>query len=367
MTGATPSPDRKRRFKLFRPILPGANPRERAWACVGALVGVALAGLLTGLLFGADRAPLIVAPMGASAVLLFAVPASPLAQPWAIIGGNTISAAAGVLVACFTHDPALAIGLGVALAIAAMSVTRSLHPPGGAAALTAVLGGPVVAHWGFLFPLVPVALNSCLLVGSGMVFHKLSRRQYPHVAVPANVHHTADAPPSARGGFLEEDIDRALESLHESLDIDRGDLSQLLRRVELSASIRAHRAMLCADIMSRDVVTVGENAAADHARHLLLYHRIRTLPVTGADGRLVGMVGLRELVDVAGSIAGAAAPVATAAPDDPALGLLPILTDGRSHAVVIVDGDGRIAGLVTQTDLLAAVGRSLYMQPRKAA
>ncbi len=92
------------------------------------------------LLGNGPHLPLIVAPIGASAVLLFAVPTSPLAQPWSIIGGNTISAFVGLAVTQFVDDPALAIGLGVALAIAAMSVTRSLHPPGGAAALTAVLG-----------------------------------------------------------------------------------------------------------------------------------------------------------------------------------------------------------------------------------
>jgi CBS domain-containing membrane protein len=145
------------RFRLFNPLLAGATLRERAIACIGALVGIALTGFVSGLLLGnGPHLPLIVAPIGASAVLLFAVPNSPLAQPWSIIGGNTISALVGVIVARYVSDPALAIGLGVALAIAAMSVTRSLHPPGGAAALTAVLGGQAVASWGLWFP-VPQA------------------------------------------------------------------------------------------------------------------------------------------------------------------------------------------------------------------
>ncbi|MGO8048351.1 HPP family protein, partial [Rhizobium johnstonii] len=76
--------------------------------------------------------PLIVAPMGASAVLLFAVPASPLAQPWSIIGGNTISALMGIISAYFIRYPIIATGVGVSLAIVAMSFTRCLHPPGGA-------------------------------------------------------------------------------------------------------------------------------------------------------------------------------------------------------------------------------------------
>src|SRR5688572_32570628 len=132
-------------FRLFVPILAGATLRDRVIACVGALASIAITGAVCGFALGNGYdVPLIVAPMGASAVLLFAVPASPLAQPWSIIGGNTISALMGIIAAYLIHDPIIAIGVGVSLAIGAMSLTRCLHPPGGAAALTAVLGGPVV-------------------------------------------------------------------------------------------------------------------------------------------------------------------------------------------------------------------------------
>ena len=94
--------------RLFAPILAGATLRERLIACLGALVGILLTGMISGSIFGAGASlPLIVAPMGASAVLLFAVPASPLAQPWSIVGGNTISAFVGVLSAMFVPDPTL--------------------------------------------------------------------------------------------------------------------------------------------------------------------------------------------------------------------------------------------------------------------
>ena len=112
-------------FRLFVPILAGATLRERLLACIGATIGIALTGVISGLAMGGGpHVALLVAPMGASAVLLFAVPASPLAQPWSIIGGNSISALVGVTVAHFIHDPVFASGLAVALAIAAMSFTR---------------------------------------------------------------------------------------------------------------------------------------------------------------------------------------------------------------------------------------------------
>jgi CBS domain-containing membrane protein len=231
----------KLRFRLFQPILAGASLRDRLIACLGSLVGVSFTALICGLLFRHDpHLPLIVAPIGASAVLLFAVPASPLAQPWPIIGGNTISAFTGLLVAHLVPDPVLALGLALSLAILAMSVTRSLHPPGGAAALTAVIGGPVVENFGYWFPLAPVAVNSAVLVGLGFLFHKLSRRHaYPHKAPPpANIHRTQDVPAQRRVSFRPEDVDAALASLHETFDIDRADLEQILRQVEQQGADR---------------------------------------------------------------------------------------------------------------------------------
>jgi CBS domain-containing membrane protein len=354
----------KQRFRLFAPILAGATLRDRLIACTGALIGIAVTGILCGVALGRDpHLPLLVAPMGASAVLLFAVPASPLAQPWSIIGGNTLSALTGCLVAQFVHDPVIAAGAAVALAIAVMSFTHCLHPPGGAAALTAALGGPAVASWGLLFPFVPVALNSCILVALGLLFHRLSRRHtYPHVPAPTpvNIHGTADLPPPLRVGFRHEDVDAALEKLHETFDIDRDDLEQILAEVELHAITRAHGALTCADIMSRDVITIGAEAKPEAARALLLRHNIRTLPVTGVDGRLLGTVGLRELAAPGAQVATLLSPGRTASPDRPAVTLLSDLTDGRTHAVIVTDADGKVQGVISQTDLLSALGRTLF-------
>ncbi|QFY63173.1 HPP family protein (plasmid) [Rhizobium grahamii] len=355
------APSRSPFSRWFHPILAGARLSDRLLACAGALVAIALTGLLCGMLFGeGSHLPLIVAPMGASAVLLFAVPASPLAQPWSIIGGNTISALMGVVAASLIHDPIIATGVGVSLAIAAMSFTRCLHPPGGAAALTAVLGGPVVASWGMLFPFVPVALNSCLLVAIGLLFHKLSRHNYPHVvAAPANTHLTADPPSSQRAGFVDEDIDAALATFNETFDIDRADLGRILRQAELEAIARSNAEIRCADIMSRDVVTVDVDATVEQARWLLLNHNVRTLPVLDQNRKLVGTVGLRELAVASGTVERLASEATTARADDVALELLSVLTNGRTHAVIIVDDDQKILGLISQTDLLSAVARSL--------
>lgn len=221
-------------LRSLSPRMAGDNIRERLIACVGALVGIGLTGVISGWVAGAQSWPFLVAPLGASAVLLFAVPASPLAQPWSIIGGNTISALAGIVIAHLVPAPVLAAPLAVAVAIAAMAVLRCLHPPGGAASLLAVLGGPASAASGFGFMLMPVALNSLVLVLLGVVFHRLSGHAYPHRPKPV--------PPMLIAPQIgAADIDAALAELGEPFDISREDLLRLLRRAELAASQRLKR------------------------------------------------------------------------------------------------------------------------------
>ena len=355
-----PEPAAASSLRFFVPILAGATLRERAVACVGALLGVAAAAAIGAAGLGLDPSlPVVMAPAGASAVLLFAIPASPMAQPWSIVGGNTISALVGILVASLVPDVALAAGLACALAIVAMTLARCLHPPGGAVAVTAVIGGPAVAAAGYGFALTPVALDSLVLVAIGLVFHRLLGRSYPHRA-PAPVTNTvgtADPPPSQRTGFQAEDVDAALAHLGETFDIDRTDLEEVLREVERQALLRTHADLTCADLMSRDVVTVAPGADAATATALLLRHGVRVLPVVEADGPVVGIVGLRDLAGASGRVGDVMRPPATAAATTPALSLIEAMTDGRTHAVVVTGPQERLLGLVTQTDLLAALAR----------
>jgi CBS domain-containing membrane protein len=160
----------------FLPQPLAAGRSERARAAIGACIGLFVTALLTHVLAPGVAAYLI-APMGASAVLLFCVPASPLAHPWSVVGGNTLSALVGAACVHLVPDPLLAAPLAGCLAIAAMFALRCLHPPGGAVALTTVLGGAAVHEAGFLFAFEPVALNSALIVGAAILYNNLTRRR----------------------------------------------------------------------------------------------------------------------------------------------------------------------------------------------
>ena len=219
--------------RIFVPLLAGASLRDRAIGSVGALIGICAVGAVCLALFP-QATPWIVAPIGASAVLLFAVPASPLAQPWSVVGGNGVSAALGVLVAGLIPQPALAAALAVGGAILLMSLLRCLHPPGGAAALSAVIGGHTLqsGHAGHL--LLPVLANSVLLVAIGWLFHRFSGHSYPHRAKPVE----GKAAVPAASGLLMADIDAALDDLGETFDISRDDLALLLAQAEVHAAER---------------------------------------------------------------------------------------------------------------------------------
>lgn len=220
----------------FIPILAGATLHDRALACVGGVIGIAVTSFVTMLLLhDVAPLPLLVAPMGASAVLVFAVPASPLAQPWAVVGGNVVSALVGVTAARFVPFPHLAVGLAVGGAILAMSLLRCLHPPGGAAALTAVIGGPAILDAGYTFPFVPIAINALILVVMGIIYHRISGHSYPHRPIPVAGHMLAAA---ELGLPHPADIDLALADLGETFDVSREDLDLLFRRVEFHAGKR---------------------------------------------------------------------------------------------------------------------------------
>ena len=215
-------------MQLFRPIVAGAQLRERLLACGGAVIGIAVTILVCARvpLASADL-PIIVAPLGASAVLAFAVPASPLAQPWPVIGGNIVSTLVGVAVFKLLGDTAWSAGVAVGLAILVMSLCRCLHPPGGAAALTAVIGSGQIHAAGYLLAIVPVGINSLALVALAVAFHRCTGHSYPHRPAPVPA-----------GGLLLADIDAALEDMGESFDIAREDLEALLAHAELHADAR---------------------------------------------------------------------------------------------------------------------------------
>jgi hypothetical protein len=148
----------------------------------GGLMGIIGVILVSQAYLGVSGSASLVASMGASAVLLFAVPHGPLSQPWAVFGGHLVSAAIGVACARLHAPPFITSALAVALAISAMYYLRCIHPPGGATALTAVAGGDAVHALGFHYVLTPVLLNVLIILSVAILFNlPFPWRRYPAV------------------------------------------------------------------------------------------------------------------------------------------------------------------------------------------
>jgi CBS domain-containing membrane protein len=353
---------------------------ERLRSCLGALLGLSFtAGLMHIAVGSGGVIPLLVAPMGASAVLLFAVPASPLAQPWSLIGGNLVSACVGVLCARWVANPLDAAPLAVALSIAAMFALRCVHPPSGAVALTAVLGGPAVHALGFGFVLAPIALQSFALLAVAIVFHRATGHRYPHARqLGALSPRTPAQSPAA--GFTSQDLSAVLGRRNEVLDIAADDLEALLSDLQTQSYVRTFQALTCADLMARTVITVSDTTPVHEAAALLRRHPVKALPVIDGQGRVVGIVTRADLersqpthtptapqrfdawrdrpsgaaVTIAAIMT---AEVFTVAATAPIAQLVPVFTAHGHHHIPVVDAQGRLAGMLTQADLIQAIYR----------
>ena len=361
-------------LRSFIPAPLSIGRREWLFACLGAWIGICGTEWICRHALG-STSPWFIAPMGASAVLLFAVPASPLAQPWSIVGGNVLAALIGVLVAHWFGHNGVSAGLALALTIGAMFALRCVHPPGGAVALTAVLGGEAVQQLGFGFVLWPVAANSLLLLLIGLLFNMALRRRYPHRALDArNPHHTRDPAPNQRLGVQSADLDAILSARGEWLDIDKDDLREIVQQVEQRAYQRRFGAICCADIMSRDIYEVTPQTPMGEVWQLLQQHHIKAVPVVGSDGVLLGIVSLHDFVashaaradgevQVLFDATRAVGEIMTsrvicAAPQQGLAELVPLFSDAGRHHLPVVDAQRRVVGMLTQSDMLAALFRS---------
>lgn len=361
---------------LLWPAPLAIDARERWRLIVGIALGLLFAGLVAKLL-GSD--PWLVAPIGASAVIVFALPSSPLAQPWAVIGGNTISALAGItavhLVQPWGGNTLAATVMGGALAMAAMVTLRCLHPPGGAAAVLVALGG--VPDWRFAF--VPICLDSLLLVLAGTAYNRATGKAYPHRSQPARAAHSD-------GRFTDADIDRVLARWNQVLDVPRDELHALLEAAEAEAYRRRADTLSCEDVMSRAVVAVEYGTPLDEAWALLRRHGVKALPVVDRARHIVGVVTqadflrgagldqhagvgerLRRLItpspgltsekpEVVGQLMTRRVRVVTASSSLAAL--VPIFSATGHHHLPVVDGNQKLVGIITQTDLVRALQRA---------
>jgi CBS-domain-containing membrane protein len=160
---------------------PGVGAGELAWSWIGSAIGIGACAFLSSTYFEPRDLSLLIGSFGASAVLIYGAIKSPLAQPRNLVGGHMLSGLVGV--ACyylFGHTLWIAAAMAVSLAIVAMLATKTLHPPGGATALIAVIGGAKVHNLGFLYVFLPAGAGAIILLIIALIVNNLSKnRKYP--------------------------------------------------------------------------------------------------------------------------------------------------------------------------------------------
>lgn len=373
--------------RLFLPAdtVPLSNG-EKIRSALATFVAIYMVFYISSLLIKGIGLPILVASMGASAVLLFAVPHSPLSQPWSILAGNVIATLVGVSCAKFIPNIIFASAIAVSVSLLLMQTFRCLHPPGGAMALLPLLGDASIHELGYGFVLQPVALNISILLVSGLLINNvLPGRRYPARLLPANddTHKHKDSASVDRLGISQEDVHNALKQMNTYLDVSEADLNAVYKIAGMQSYRRKMGEITCAEIMSRDMVTVEYGTELEEAWALLQLHNIKAIPVIDKSRRVIGIITLMDFLrranlktyetfqdkliafikrtpglssakpEVAGQIM--ASPVYSAKETMHIVELVPLLSERGLHHLPIVDAERRLTGMVTQSDLIAAL------------
>lgn len=204
-----------------------ASHAEKLLSAIGAFLGIFGVLIISHGVLGGQGTALVVTSMGASAVLLFAAPHSPLSQPWPVLGGHMLSSAIGITCILLIHDTLTAAAVAVALSIAAMYYLRCLHPPGGAAALAVVMGGESMHALGYAYLVVPLLLNVMVLLSVAMLFNApFQHRRYPLRIAKLN---PTDVPNEIeeKAMIAHSDLVYALSQIDSFIDVTEEDLLRI--------------------------------------------------------------------------------------------------------------------------------------------
>lgn len=381
------------RFQIFTRTLfsvdtPSLSRAERWRSTIGALLGVAFCA------FTLYTIPVsshwLIAPVGASAVVLFTLPHSPLAQPWSIMGSYFFATIAALISLAFISQPQLAAAVAVAATIWLMARFNCIHPSGGAIALFVALDGPYATQR--IAPtLALVALNgAAILIASVLINNLVLRRRYPYRPQKndRNLHLTDDSNPLERNGLTHPDLQSAMKTLDTFIDVQEDELVQIYS-LAIEHAFERNVGMTCEQVMSRDLVTVNFGTDLEEAWNQLRKHKIKALPVVDNFNTLIGILTvadfLRQMDDtttagiairlqgllkrtpgpnsekaeVVGQIM--SSEVYAAQPDTPISEVLRQITGKSIRHIPVVDHRRRVLGIITQSDLLGALYQRLAL------
>jgi CBS domain-containing membrane protein len=376
-----------RLLKRFFPKQPPLPLKEKLLSGMTAFLGIALLSLLKEQ-YPAEFTHMILASMGATAVLLFAAPHSTLVQPSAILGGHFLSAVVGVAAQQWVPAP-YAAAAAVGGAILLMHLAHCLHPPGGATAIFAVIGGPPVWDLGYGYVLSPVGVNAVLMLLLGMIINNLRSHStvYPAPLADEIPKPTPNANPVS---VTLGDIQQALASSETYLDVSEEDLWALYQKADLLA----HRRLLSNHPISALTLeppeTLHYTDTLDEVWEALMRSRDGSVVIVSAFQHLDGIITRSDLIKylhrlerpiamiqrirrqritellasertVAGEIM--THPVVSVPMNATLDQVAAILAKGKLHHVPVVDDRRRLMGVITHAHLWSLLDLKLSSGP----
>lgn len=329
--------------------------------------------------------PIIVASMGASAVMLFIIPNSPLAQPWPLVGGQIVSAIVGVWSSQVFTDKPLASACAVTVSTLTMLLFRCLHPPGAATALTPIAAGNSVTLLGYGFVLIPVGLNVIVLLVMAIIINRwILRYEYP-IVQPINDKNVAHnlIQPAQYSGISITDMEYALEHMDMFMDISTGDLGKLLTDAQMESFKRRSGNITCTDIMAKNVLTLEYGTEVEDAWKTMRTEKLKAMPVVDRNRRVIGIITWNDFfkyIDADGnetflekfrtfirrtpdisthkpeSVGHLMTKSVAVLPENTHIAaLVPLMSNQGLRQIPIVNNENRLVGMVYQANLIAAL------------
>jgi len=361
-------------FTQFIPPTDNLTFKDRFLSVIASFVCILTVAICTA--YFASNSPILLASMGASVVILLFAPLSPFAQPWSFFCGHLVSAMVGMTCALYVTPFWLASALAVSVSILAMLVLRCLHPPGSATALVPVIGGATFIELGYKFVLTPVLINVLAMLIMAIIVNRWGlKRDYPQLFKPI-VSVNDDR-------LSQQDVQQALKKGGEFIDVNVNQLHELLLSAEQQKLERLHGEIICADIMTKEILAVEYGDEVEIAWQKMHHEKLKALPVVDKANRIIGIVTWTDFFkfvelspyvnfqekflafirrtstvttnkpEVIGHLMNKH--VAVLSETAPITDLIYLFSSQKYQQIPIVNNENRLVGMVFQTDLITAL------------
>jgi len=326
--------------------------------------------------------PILIASLGATTLLLFAAPLSPVSQPWAVLVGHVVSAIVGVLCFMFFQNSLVSLAAAVAFSILFMYLLNALHPPGSATAMGFILATPEVHLMGFEFVLSPVLSSTLLILVMAFILNNLiPGRHYPTNSYRSRISRSENWA-VGKAVFEESDLDNALKEANIFVDISKTELNKIYQLAIKQANQRRLGEVYCKDIMSTTVVKFEFSSELQEVWRVLHVEKLKAAPIVDNFDRVIGIITVTDFMhhanlhesqkleskmkqfltrthghesekhEVVGQIM-TKSPVLVSESDH-IVNLVSTFTEKNIHHLPVVDEKRKLTGMITRSDIMRA-------------